>query len=154
MEEIIRSRMCTYSKTRALESPSLLVGYHSTREEKIFNKGNIQLLPALTGTRWELELFSPHLLVRVRLAQLLHHRTAVSLLQDGINSLFWMVQHRLTLNGYVLEEIHLGLAIGQICPASLYRVFDRTLFSSGLGSEQALAPVPKWTPWQKGLGTN
>lgn len=75
------------------------------------------------GTRWELELFSPHLLVQVRLVQLLHHRTVVSLPQDGINSSFWMVQHRLTLNGYVLEEIHLSLVIGQICPVSLYPVF-------------------------------
>ena len=84
---------------------------------------NTKLLPALMGTRWELELFSPHLLVQVRLAQLLHRRTVVSLPQDGINSSFWMVQLRLTLNGCVLEEIHLSLVIGQICPVSLYLVF-------------------------------
>ena len=38
----------------------------------------------------------------------------VSLLQDGINSLFWMAQRRLSLNGCVLEEIHLSSVIGQI----------------------------------------
>ena len=43
----------------------------------------------------------------------------VSPLQDGINSLFWMAQRRLSPNGCVLEEIHLNSAFGQIYLVSL-----------------------------------
>ena len=89
--------------------------------------------------------------MQVRPAQLQRRRTLVSLLQDGINSLFWMVQHRLTLNGYVLEEIHLGLVIGQISPVSLYPEYKslsfplrlRTLISILLSNlSNALLPGP------------
>ena len=68
---------------------------------------------------WELGPSFPHLLVQARLAQLLHHQTVECLLQDGINFLFWMAQHRLSLDGCVLEEIHLSSATGRICPVSL-----------------------------------
>ena len=83
----------------------------------------MQPLRALTGTLWELGPSSRHLLVQARLAQLLHHRAVECLLQDGINSLFWMVQHRPYLNGCALEEIHLNSVIGQICPVLLHLVF-------------------------------
>jgi hypothetical protein len=66
--------------------------------------------------------------VQARLAQLLHHRTVESLLQDGINSLFWMAQHRLSLNGCALEEIRLSSVIGQICPVSLHPDFNLLLY--------------------------
>ena len=88
----------------------------------------IQLLQALTVTLWEPGPSSPHLLVPARLAQLPHHRTVESLLQDGINSLFWMARHRLSLNGCALGEIHLSSVIGQICPVSLHQVFKRIFF--------------------------
>ena len=77
------------------------------------------------GTRWELEPFSLHLLAQVRLARSLHRRTVVSLLQGGINFLFWMVRRRLILSGYELEEILLSLVIGRICLVLLYLVFEK-----------------------------
>ena len=85
-----------------------------------FHKNKIQPLRVLTGTLWELGPSSPHLLVQARLAQLPHHQTVESHLQDGISFLFWMAQHRLFLNGCALEEIHQSSVIGQICPVSLH----------------------------------
>ena len=74
------------------------------------------------GTVWELGPSSQRSRAVVRLAQSPRHRTAVSLLQDGINCSFWMAQLHLTLSGSVLEEIHLNLDFGQTCPVSRRQV--------------------------------